>query len=152
VARPCEIGCTINWPVDRDQPRSGLAAVLPLDFELESRPEDGARVAKAGFPANGALAGISGVVHGGLLMAALDETMGVVAIRPNERNQFVTAMFSTRFRRPILIDGSQVHLVAWCSDFRDRARRVHATISHGGQLCVEAEAVFARFSVASPDK
>jgi uncharacterized protein (TIGR00369 family) len=53
-------------------------------------------------------AGVSGVLHGGIQAAVLDEVMGVAAqlsLPPDAgRRALVTAELALRFRRPVLID------------------------------------------------
>jgi acyl-coenzyme A thioesterase PaaI-like protein len=122
---------------------SGLTKLLSLNFEFEWSKELDVTVTVGRFVADPALCGPFGVLHGGIAIAALDETMGAAAMHENE-GPYVTARIVAEFRHAVPLDGSSVEIRAWCTDPPRRARRIRGVLRHTGKSCVEASALFAR--------
>jgi len=62
------------------------------------------------FPVQRHHQGAPGIAHGGVVSAAFDEALGMLAV--HHREPSVTASLQTQFRRPIPV-GSVVHLRTW---------------------------------------
>jgi acyl-coenzyme A thioesterase PaaI-like protein len=76
-----------------------------------------------------------GIVHGGLVAAALDEACGLLATW--HRFPAVTARFAVRYRRPALIN-RDLALAARVVDTRGRRIHVEADLRDRGELVAEA--------------
>ena len=80
-----------------------------------------------------------GIVHGGLVSAALDEACGLLATW--YRFPSVTARIFVRYRRPVPIN-RELELASWVT--RSSGRRVHvdAHLSDGDERLAEARGAF----------
>lgn len=77
-----------------------------------------------------------GIVHGGLVSAALDEACGLLATWHSF--PAVTARLEVRYRRPAPIN-AELPIAAELISVRGRRLKVHATLRHGSNLLAEAE-------------
>lgn len=80
-----------------------------------------------------------GIVHGGIVAAALDEACGLLATW--HRFPTVTARIFVRYRRPALIN-RQLRLAAWVTDSRGRRIHVDADLRDGGEVVAESRGAF----------
>jgi acyl-coenzyme A thioesterase PaaI-like protein len=80
-----------------------------------------------------------GIVHGGLVGAALDEACGLLATW--HRFPAVTARMFVRYRRPVLIN-RQLEVCSWVRDSRGRRIHVDAELRDGPEVLAEARAAF----------
>jgi acyl-coenzyme A thioesterase PaaI-like protein len=83
--------------------------------------------------------GAPGIVHGGLVSAALDEAAGLLATW--YRFPAVTARIFVRFRRPVPIN-TELALRARVTSERGRRIRVEAELAAGDGRLAEARAAF----------
>ena len=104
---------------------------------------DGRRIYCTYTP-RGEYQGYPGVVHGGILCALLDETLGRTCFLIGDDNWMVTAKMEVRFKAPVPTGES---LTAMGEIVRDRGRLLE---SHGeirledGTLAMEANATYIR--------
>ena len=125
----------------------GCGTENPIGLRLRfRRAEDGAR---AEFQARPEYQGWDGVLHGGILLTLLDETLAyatMFAVGPT-----VTAEMTTRFRRPAPLDADYT-LHGQVVDRRHGLVRARATISdQNGQVIAEAEGKFMPMKTESRD-
>jgi acyl-coenzyme A thioesterase PaaI-like protein len=80
-----------------------------------------------------------GIVHGGLVGAALDEACGLLATW--YRFPAVTARIFIRYRRPVPIN-RELALVSWLTGARGRRLHVDAQLSGEGEVLAEARGAF----------
>jgi acyl-coenzyme A thioesterase PaaI-like protein len=80
-----------------------------------------------------------GIVHGGLVGAALDEACGLLATW--YRFPAVTARIFVRFRRPVPIN-RELDLSAWVVNTRGRRIHIDGELRDGGEALAEARAAF----------
>jgi acyl-coenzyme A thioesterase PaaI-like protein len=80
-----------------------------------------------------------GIVHGGLVAAALDEACGLLATW--HRFPTVTARIFVRYRRPVAINRA-LRLAAWVTDSRGRRIHVDAELRKGDEVLAEARGAF----------
>jgi acyl-coenzyme A thioesterase PaaI-like protein len=80
-----------------------------------------------------------GIVHGGLVGAALDEACGLLATW--HRFPAVTARIVVRYRSPVLIN-RDLRVSSWVTDSRGRRIHVDATLRDGADVLAEARAAF----------
>ena len=80
-----------------------------------------------------------GIVHGGVVGAALDEACGLLATW--HRFPTVTARFALRFRRPVPIN-RDLRVAAEVTASRGRRIEVGGRLLDGTAVLAEAEAVF----------
>ena len=80
-----------------------------------------------------------GIVHGGIVGAALDEACGLLATW--HRFPTVTARFSLRFRRPAAIN-RPLRVAARVTEERGRRIEIAAELRDGDELLAEAEGTF----------
>jgi acyl-coenzyme A thioesterase PaaI-like protein len=80
-----------------------------------------------------------GLVHGGVLALLIDHAMGCVAARPDR--PAMTVQLSLRYRRPTPI-GVPLTVAAQLDRIKGRKLHLSATISAGGQVTVDADAIF----------
>jgi uncharacterized protein (TIGR00369 family) len=116
----------------------GCGTENPIGLRLRFRRDaDGAR---AEFHARPEYQGWDGVLHGGIVLTLLDETLAyaaMFAVGPT-----VTAEMTTRFRRPAPL-GDEFVLHGQVVDLRHGMVRARATISDSsGKLIAEAEGKF----------
>ena len=80
-----------------------------------------------------------GIVHGGLVAAALDEACGLLATW--HRFPTVTARIFVRYRRPVAINRA-LGLLAWVTDSRGRRIHIDAELRAGDDVLAEARGAF----------
>ena len=80
-----------------------------------------------------------GIVHGGLVAAALDEACGLLATW--HRFPTVTARIFVRYRRPVVINRA-LALAAWVTDSRGRRIHVDAELRDDAEVLAEARGAF----------
>jgi acyl-coenzyme A thioesterase PaaI-like protein len=80
-----------------------------------------------------------GIVHGGLVAAALDEACGLLATW--HRFPTVTARIFVRYRRPVPINRA-LGLAAWVTDSRGRRIHIDAELRDGDDVLAEARGAF----------
>ncbi len=80
-----------------------------------------------------------GLVHGGIVGAALDEACGLLATW--HRFPAVTARFAIRFRKPVPINRELV-VSARVAEERGRRLEIAGELRDGGELLAEAEGTF----------
>jgi acyl-coenzyme A thioesterase PaaI-like protein len=80
-----------------------------------------------------------GIVHGGIVAAALDEACGLLATW--HRFPTVTARFAIRYRRPVPI-GRLLRITSRVVDERGRRIEIAAELSDGEELLAEADGAF----------
>ena len=80
-----------------------------------------------------------GIVHGGLVAAALDEACGLLATW--YRFPTVTARIFVRYRRPVPIN-VDLDVAAWVRDARGRRIHVDADLRRGSDVVASARAAF----------
>jgi len=85
-----------------------------------------------------------GIVHGGLVAAALDEACGLLATW--HRFPSVTARIFVRFRRAVHIN-RDVTLQAWVAGTRGRRTHVNADLREGAEILAEARGAFLHVSL-----
>jgi uncharacterized protein (TIGR00369 family) len=85
--------------------------------------------------------GYDGTVHGGIVTALLDETMGWAIFHQGIWG--VTARINVTFRKPVLV-GQELRVVGEVARKRSRAIETHGTVSRAGDGAVltEADATF----------
>ncbi len=76
-----------------------------------------------------------GIVHGGLVSAALDEACGLLATW--YRFPAVTARIFVRYRKPVPIN-TELLVRAWLADERGRRLHVNAELTDGSLVLAEA--------------
>ena len=80
-----------------------------------------------------------GIVHGGIVAAALDEAAGLLATW--YRFPTVTARMFVRYRHPVAIN-TELLLRAWVESERGRRIHVEAELVDGEEVLAEAKAAF----------
>jgi acyl-coenzyme A thioesterase PaaI-like protein len=80
-----------------------------------------------------------GIVHGGLVGAALDEACGLLATW--HRFPAVTARIFVRYRRPVLIN-RELQIPARVTDSRGRRIHVAGDLRANGEILAEARGAF----------
>ncbi|MGH3104301.1 MAG: PaaI family thioesterase [Gaiellaceae bacterium] len=80
-----------------------------------------------------------GIVHGGLVSAALDEACGLLATW--YRFPAVTARIFVRYRRPVHIN-RDLHVSSWVTGGRGRRIHVDAELRDDGEALAEARGAF----------
>jgi acyl-coenzyme A thioesterase PaaI-like protein len=80
-----------------------------------------------------------GLVHGGIVGAALDEACGLLATW--HRFPAVTARFAVRFRRPVPIN-RELRVASRVTAERGRRIEIAAELREGERLLADAEGVF----------
>jgi acyl-coenzyme A thioesterase PaaI-like protein len=80
-----------------------------------------------------------GLVHGGLVSAALDEACGLLATW--HRFPSVTARIFVRYRRPVQIN-RDLTVRSWVTDARGRRTHVDGQLVDGDEILAEAKAAF----------
>jgi len=110
-------------------------AGLHLDFEV-SRDR-----AETRFVPERRHEGYDGTVHGGIVAALLDETMGWAVFHQGIWG--VTARLNVSFRRPVPV-GQELHVVAEVTRRRSRAIETSGAVrrANDGALLAEADATF----------
>jgi acyl-coenzyme A thioesterase PaaI-like protein len=80
-----------------------------------------------------------GIVHGGLVGAALDEACGLLATW--HRVPAVTARIFVRYRRPVLIN-CELRVAAWVTDTRGRRIHIDGDLRADGEILAETRCAF----------
>jgi acyl-coenzyme A thioesterase PaaI-like protein len=80
-----------------------------------------------------------GIVHGGLVGAALDEACGLLATW--HRFPAVTARIFIRYRKPALIN-RELRITAWVTESRGRRMHIDGRLCDGGEILAEARGAF----------
>jgi len=80
-----------------------------------------------------------GLVHGGLVGAALDEACGLLATW--HRFPAVTARIFVRYRRPVLIN-RELAITAWVTESRGRRIHIDGDLLLDGEILAEARGAF----------
>jgi len=80
-----------------------------------------------------------GIVHGGLVGAALDEACGLLATW--HRFPAVTARIFVRYRRPVLIN-CELRVAAWVTDTRGRRIHIDGDLRADGEILAETRCAF----------
>ena len=88
--------------------------------------------------------GAPGIVHGGIVGAALDEACGLLATW--HRFPTVTARIAVRFRRPVPIN-RELRAVATVNASRGRRIEVTAELASGDDVLAAAEGTFLHVSL-----
>lgn len=119
----------------------GCGEAQPHGLHLATRAGQGVSVT-AEFTVRPAHQGAPGLAHGGVLVSALDETLG--ALQWLLRTIAVTGRLQTEFVRPVPI-GTTLHLQAHCTGVDGRkiySSAVGRIGSPEGPVAVRADAVF----------
>ena len=111
----------------------------PNGIRLPQPTTEGATAYEARFAFDERHQGGPGIVHGGLVSAALDETCGLLATW--HRFPCVTARIFVRYRRPVHINRE---LLARSQVTGSHARRIHVDgqLLDAGEILAEARAAF----------
>jgi acyl-coenzyme A thioesterase PaaI-like protein len=80
-----------------------------------------------------------GIVHGGLVAAALDEACGLLATW--YRFPAVTARIFVRYRRPVFIN-HELTVASWVTDSRGRRIHIDGELCDGDEIVAEARGAF----------
>lgn len=80
-----------------------------------------------------------GLVHGGLVAAALDEASGLLATW--HRFPAVTARIFVRYRRPVRID-RELRVAAWVTESRGRRIHIDARLEDDEEILAESRGAF----------
>jgi acyl-coenzyme A thioesterase PaaI-like protein len=80
-----------------------------------------------------------GIVHGGLVGAALDEACGLLATW--HRFPAVTARMFVRYRRPVLV-ARVLAVTAWVTESRGRRIHIDGELREGAEILAEARGAF----------
>ena len=111
----------------------------PDGIGLPAPAEEGATRYEATFSFDQRHQGGPGIVHGGLVGAALDEACGLLATW--HRFPAVTARIFVRFRRPVPIN-TELVVRAEIQSTRGRRIRIRGELRSGAEILAEARAAF----------
>ena len=111
----------------------------PDGIHLPTPEEEGAETYEATFSFDVRHQGGPGIVHGGLVGAALDEACGLLATW--YRFPTVTARIFVRYRRPVPIN-AQLTIAARLTSARGRRMHVDGDLRADGEILAEARAAF----------
>ena len=111
----------------------------PLGIGLLQPREERLERYRATFAFDERHQGGPGIVHGGLVSAALDEACGLLATW--YRFPTVTARIFVRYRRPVPIN-RELELEAWLAGERGRRLHVDAVLRDDGAAVAEARGAF----------
>jgi acyl-coenzyme A thioesterase PaaI-like protein len=111
----------------------------PLGLHLPLPEQEGLELYEAYVAFDERHQGGPGLVHGGIVAAALDEACGLLATW--YRFPRVTARIYVRFRRPVPIN-TELLLRAQLESSRGRRLRVTGALGDGGERLAEARAAF----------
>jgi acyl-coenzyme A thioesterase PaaI-like protein len=106
--------------------------------------EEGIELHESPLTFGGHHQGAPGIVHGGLVGAALDEACGLLATW--YRFPTVTARIAVRFRKPVPIN-RELKATASVSASRGRRIEVTAELRDGREVLAEAEGTFLHVSL-----
>jgi acyl-coenzyme A thioesterase PaaI-like protein len=111
----------------------------PAGLRLPLPEEEGVTRYEATFAFDERHQGGPGIVHGGLVGAALDEACGLLATW--HRFPAVTARIFVRFRRPVPIN-TPVRVRAEVESTRGRRIRIRGDLDRDGEVLAEARGAF----------
>jgi acyl-coenzyme A thioesterase PaaI-like protein len=111
----------------------------PHGIGLPQPEEEGLERYRARFSFGEHHQGGPGIVHGGLVAAALDEACGLLATW--FRFPTVTARIFVRYRRPVRIN-RELEVEAWLTGTRGRRIHVDAALREGDDVLAEARGAF----------
>jgi acyl-coenzyme A thioesterase PaaI-like protein len=111
----------------------------PDGLRLPTPTEEGAETYEAAFSFDARHQGGPGIVHGGLVGAALDEACGLLATW--YRFPTVTARIFVRYRRPVPIN-AELTITARLTGARGRRLHVDGELRDGEDVLAEARAAF----------
>jgi len=111
----------------------------PDGIRLPPPAQEGAEAYEASFSFDERHQGGPGIVHGGLVGAALDEACGLLATW--YRFPTVTARIFVRFRRPVPIN-IELTVAAKLTSARGRRLHVDGNLRDGAEVLAEARAAF----------
>jgi acyl-coenzyme A thioesterase PaaI-like protein len=111
----------------------------PVGLHLPHPSEEGIDHYEATFSFAERHQAAPGIVHGGLVGAALDEACGLLATW--HRFPTVTARIFVRYRRPVLINRA-LTVAAWVTDSRGRRIRIDGELRDHDEILAEARAAF----------
>lgn len=109
----------------------------PLGLRLPLPAEEGLREYEAYFVFDERHQGGPGIVHGGLVAAALDEAVGLLATWHSF--PCVTARMFVRYRKPVAIN-TELLLHAELEEVNGRRLHVSGTITDGDEVLAECKA------------
>ena len=111
----------------------------PSGLRLPPPEHEGGEAYAASFRFDERHQGGPGIVHGGLVGAALDEACGLLATW--YRFPTVTARILVRFRRPVPIN-QELEIASWVTGSRGRRLHVDGHIRDGRDVLAEARGAF----------
>jgi acyl-coenzyme A thioesterase PaaI-like protein len=111
----------------------------PQGLGLPQPQDEGLERYRAAFSFDERHQGAPGIVHGGLVSAALDEACGLLATW--YRFPTVTARIFVRYRRPVPIN-RELEVEAWLAGTRGRRLHVDAALRDRDDVLAEARAAF----------
>lgn len=111
----------------------------PNGIRLPQPVEEGITAYAATFRFDERHQGGPGIVHGGLVSAALDEACGLLATW--HRFPSVTARIFVRYRRPVHIN-RELELRAWVAGTRGRRTHIDADLREDGEVLAQARGAF----------
>jgi acyl-coenzyme A thioesterase PaaI-like protein len=111
----------------------------PQGLRLPLPEREGQERYRATFAFDERHQGGPGLVHGGLVSAALDEACGLLATW--YRFPAVTARIFVRYRKPVPIN-RELELESWVTGSRGRRMHVDSVLRGGGEALAEARGAF----------
>jgi acyl-coenzyme A thioesterase PaaI-like protein len=120
-------------------PRCWGCGENPNGIGLPAPSAEGASEYEATFRFDERHQAAPGLVHGGLVSAALDEACGLLATW--YRFPSVTARIFVRYRRPVAINRELV-IRSWVADTRGRRTHVDGRLFDGDEILADARAAF----------
>lgn len=124
----------------------GCGLTNPAGLRLQVVREDG--IARAHFVPGEWQEGWEGVVHGGILAAALDEVMAYTLFF--DRVKCVTARLELRYRVPVK-QGDHLVIEARVVGGNRRIADVEGTVRRGGKVVAEASGRFMKLGTLQPE-
>ncbi|MCL3781348.1 PaaI family thioesterase [Prolixibacteraceae bacterium JC049] len=89
--------------------------------------------------------GFMNVLHGGIQATLLDEIANwIICVKCNTSG--VTTDLNVKYKRPVLIDGGAIRIVAELKETTRKLITVQTHIEQNGQVCCEAEVRYRVFS------
>jgi acyl-coenzyme A thioesterase PaaI-like protein len=128
----------VNIPPHHD-PSCWGCGENPNGIHLPAPTEQGATEYEARFSFDERHQGGPGIVHGGLVSAALDEACGLLATW--HRFPSVTARIFVRYRRPVPIN-RELLVRSWVRGSHGRRVHVDGELRDGGEILAEARGAF----------
>jgi acyl-coenzyme A thioesterase PaaI-like protein len=128
----------VNIPPHHD-PSCWGCGINPSGIHLPPPAAEGATRYEARFAFDERHQGGPGIVHGGLVSAALDEACGLLATW--HRFPAVTARIFVRYRRPVPIN-RELLVRAWVTGSHSRRLHVDGELRDGAEILAEARGAF----------